>query len=1852
MSIDTIASPPRQTRRRTWILDLLLILILLVGAYLRANGLLWGEYQFLHPDERFLVWVGTDISPVDSLSQYFDAANSSLNPVNRGHGFYVYGTLPMFVTRYAVQAIFGHSGFNEMTQVGRVLSALADLLVVFLVYVVGKELYDKRVGVLAAAFSAATVLQIQQSHFFTMDTFINLFSFLAFYFAVRVLVDPSAFKKPVVAPAFALSSNTSSTIQPLPSTEPSPSPLPTPLFTFFKNPLFLYSLGFGIALGAAVASKLNAAPMALALPAAMVLRIIQLPKKERWPWAEKAIVYLAIAAVVSLLVFRVAQPYTFSGPGFFGLKPNPQWLANMRELRAQSSGDVDFPPAMQWARRSITFSGQNLVLWGLGLPLGLLALIGFLWAGWRMLKGEWQRHALIWGWTAMYFGWQSLALNPTLRYQLPIYPMLAIFAAWAVIHLWDTARVKADRKRIKDEGVTVAEASSSFRWGRLLAVFIGGFVVIATFVYAFAFTQIYSRPITRVEASRWIMQNIPGPINLHIQTTNGEVSQPLPFPYKSIVQPGVPYSIPFAPKTSGDLTEIYLPHVATLPGTSQPVDLSVIISNQPNGQEPLAAAGVQLSPSTENGTASTPATLPLDQPLPVVENQNYFMTFMVPGDQQAANLCGPLTLHIQADGQLVDETLPTPQTCFIQAGQPYQAAFSPIANGTLTQVSLSHPDDLQATPGTKQLTLAVLKPGEAEPAAIATLTADLSSSSGQAGQGLTFTLNQPVELIKGENYAIAINLDSGSGAISLAGNGIANEGEWDDGLPLRMDGYDPYGGIYPLDLNFNMYWDDNPDKLARFERIMNQSDYIVITSSRQWGSLPRIPERFPMTTVYYRNLIGCPPEKDIYSCYAEAKPGTFQGNLGFELVKIFQSDPKLGPLDINDQFAEEAFTVYDHPKVLIFKKTDAYDPQKVADILGAVDFSHVIRVPPMRATSHPADLTLPSERLAEQRAGGTWSELFNRLSLQNSSQVVSVVVWYLSVFLLGLMIYPFLRLAFPGLPDKGYPLARTAGMLILSYLVWLAGSYRIPFTRLTIGIVLALLALVGAFLAFHQRGDLRNELRKRGKYFLMIEGLFLAFFIFDLLIRLGNPDLWHPAKGGEKPMDFAYFNAVLKSTSFPPYDPWYAGGYLNYYYYGFVLVGALVKWLGIVPAVAYNLILPTVFSLIAMGAFSIAWNIYSRWLEGRELEISNKELVTGDQEMATGEQGGVAGDQELVTRDQGLGIGEEEAPITNPQSLITIHQSPNTNHRSYAFWVGLAAALLMVVLGNLGTVRMVVEGYEMLAAPNGVIESAGPLTRSVWVLRGFAKVLSGAPLPYGMGDWYWNPSRVIPPQGDVEPITEFPFFTVLYADPHAHLFAMPIALLALTFALAVLLGRGRWKNLWGAAAGFALGGLAIGALRPTNTWDFYTYLALGVVSVSYSLWRYFDVAPSRLRGLSFLSDMPKTSLKLLVALVGVIVLVGLSYLFYQPFAQWYSQAYGAVSQWKGPTTPIDAYFTHWGVFLFIIVSWMAWESRQWMADTPLSALRKLQPYWGLIWGLVGLLAAVVVLLLFLKVSIAWLALPLAAWAGVLILRPNQPDTKRFVLFLVGTGLFMTLFVEVVVLRGDIGRMNTVFKFYLQAWTLFAVSAAAALGWLLHALLEWSPNWRTAWKLALAVLLFGAALYPLMGGMAKIKDRMVPDAPHTLDGMAYMDYAHYDWKGDMDLSQDARAIRWMQENVQGSPVIVEANLRDLYRWGARFSIYTGLPDVVGWEWHQQQQRASLPSSWVSNRIQEIDDFYNTTDLAEAKSFLQKYDARYIIVGQLERNIYPGPGLEKFPAANGVLWKEVYRDGDTVIYEVMN
>ncbi|MBM3152088.1 MAG: hypothetical protein FJZ96_07790, partial [Chloroflexi bacterium] len=1078
----------------------------------------------------------------------------------------------------------------------------------------------------------------------------------------------------------------------------------------------------------------------------------------------------------------------------------------------------------------------------------------------------------------------------------------------------------------------------------------------------------------------------------------------------------------------------------------------------------------------------------------------------------------------------------------------------------------------------------------------ARLTSDFAVVDDPRGEPYTLTLDQPLPLLQGQ--ALYLRLLTSGGVLTFSGSAVANETDYDYGLPFRVAGYDGFGGIYRGDLNLQVYWDDNADKLARFQSALDQADFIFIPTNHQYGQITRLPERYPLTTAYYRALLGCPQGQDIIACYRQAEPGMYQGELGFELAATFESYPSLGSWTINDQSAEEAFTFYDHPKVLIFRKTADYDPACVQAILGSVDLAGVIHMLPGQADDYKS-LTLPLDRLAVQQAGGTWSQLFDYDWLQNRYPLLGLLLWYAFLLALGWAVYPLLRIALPGLADRGYPFARLAGMLLLAYLPWLAGSFEIPYSRLTIGIVFGLILLAGAGLAYTQRAELRREFKEKGVYFLVLEGFFLALLVIDLLIRIGNPDLWHPAKGGERPMNFSYFNAVLRSVTFPPYDPWFAGGYINYYYYGYVIVGTPVKLLGIVPSIAYNFILPTLFAMVGAGAFSIGYN--------------------------------------LLYRRQPGANGSSSRP---------------------AAWLpllgGMAASAGMVLLGNLGILRMYIWGAQRLIVPDSAAIARGNfLERTLWAIQGMIKSVMGEKLPYGAGDWYWFPSRVIPAPGDVEPITEFPLFTFLYSDLHAHMMALPLTLLVIACALSFVLAlrHASHRPVRELVPALVFAALVIGALKPTNTWDLYAYLPLGALALGYALWRYWPVDGPRW-------GLPPGLLRPLYALLGMTVLVGLSLLLYQPFSHWFAQGYSEIDNWKGSHTPLTSYLAHWGLFLFVIVSWLAWETRQWMASTPASALGRLRPYqfWIEI-GLVLLVAAALALGI-MGIRIVWLALPLAAWSGILVLRPGQDEMKRAVLFLVGTALALTLVVELIVLSGDIGRMNTVFKLYYQAWTLLSISAAAAFGWLLPEFRRWTEGWRTFWLAAGGALLAIALLFTFLATSDKMRDRWVPGIPHTLDSLDYMQYASYGNYGvTMELAEDYRAIHWLQENVIGSPVIVEAAPAGVqYGWHSRMTIYTGLPGVIGWEWHQIQQRV-LDSNAVRARGQEVDQFFNTTDLSLAQDFLAKYSVRYIIVGRLEWAKYTpttedtANGLLKFEAYEGRLWQEVYRDGQTVIYEVI-
>jgi YYY domain-containing protein len=1896
---DLSTSEPK-TQDYPWLGWIILVLILVVGAYFRFTGLNWDASQHLHPDERFLTMVESSLQPV-GLGQFFDTEHSTLNPNNVGYGFFVYGTLPIFIVRYLAEAVH-QTGYDQVFLVGRASSAAVDTLAVLLVYMIAQRMFRRRwLSLIAAAFYAFAVLPIQLSHYFAVDTFTNTFGLISFYCMAVIL-----------------------TAKPLQLAQ-----VDTPSGSWFWlrqgwSNVWPY-LGFGAAYGAALASKISIVPLAVLLPGAGFIVWTRLSPEERNRQWGVILRNLVLAGILAFIVFRIGQPYAFKGPSFFGIIPNQQWIDNLRTLQAQSNGDSDSPPELQWARRPISFALTNLVDWGVGLPLGLLAVAGFLWMGWRILRGGWREYSLIWLWTGAYFLWQGLSFTRTMRYEIPIYPMLAIIAAWMVIEMWDGLQSWFSRL-----GARLARVP----WGKILAALAGAAALTATFLWAFAFTRIYTRPMTRVEASQWIYQNVPGPVNLQIQTPQGQVSRPLSYPNDSSFTNGQGIQMAFTAQSDGAASELDLPSVnLTMVGAGSAQLIAELINPADNNQtlatgiqvvteslqqKPVAIAfdhaamlkkgtryalkvnlgGIlgtvslqsdlvlkvfnkttQISLDAKNVTiqpeqaytvrftskvngplrqVSLPVVMPkgtapiqaafsvsiidstgkllgntnpileltpgigasliqFDPAIQLTSGISYLITVDELNAGQPIQLNGSVMLNILDDSQ--NQVLPAP-THLIQPNAPFQTPFTAQTSGMLSAVKLAWASQQDPSArGADDLTVVVSDVTNTTVLGKAIAHVDLETGADPRGVPVLLTFDPPIAVENGTTYFM--QLAPAKGSLAIRGSAPANESSWDDGLPLRVDGLDGYNGIYTSGLNFEMYWDDNAAKLDRFVSTLNSADYIFISSNRQWATTTRVQERYPLTTEYYRALSGCPADQSIVWCYSVVQPGMWNGQLGFTLVKTFQSEPALGSWTFNSQFAEEAFTVYDHPKVLIFKKDPTYSTQKVEDLLGAVDLSKVIHVTPRKA-GVPGNLMLPSELWAQQQEGGTWADLFNRLAVTNQYPGIGAIVWYLFFLLLGWMMYPLVRLALGGLADHGYPLARVTGMVLLAFFVWLGGSSGIPFTRPMIWLVLAGLLVVNAVLFLLQRGDIIREIKQQPRYYLMIEALFLIFFLIDLGIRFGNPDLWHPAKGGEKPMDFSYLNAVIKSTSFPPYDPWFAGGYINYYYYGFVLIGVPIKALGIMPEIAYNLALPMLFAMVALGAFSVGWNLLSH----RRAD-------------------------------------EEEPPLLR---WLKVERRP--------FLAGFAAALGMLILGNLGTINMIWEGFQLLVVSQDVMQKGDLLARFGWMFQGMVKFIGGMQFPYNIGEWYWNPSRVIPG----EPITEFPNFTFLYADPHAHMIALPVTLLSLSWAISIVRAKWQWaagrSQAWSwlqFAFTFALGGITIGALRPTNTWDMPVYLVLGILAILYAVLRYAQppqcliILLDRMR--LFVAEMDEETevsslaeskwagwvLKFFtLALPAVLLLVTLAFVFYQPYANWYGQGYNALDPWTGDHTPMWSYRMQWGVFLFIIASWMVWETIDWMANTPVSAINKLRPYLFFIGGALLALIAAIIFLTVNNIAIAWVPLLLGAWAVVLILRPGQPDDKRIVLFMVGSALILTLAVEVIVLRGDLGRMNTVFKFYLQAWTLFSLSAAAALIWLMPAALRWvrRSNWGVVWQFVLIFLIGSAALFPLLAGRAKVEDRMSNETPHTLDGMAYMVTSQYgDQDVTMNLSADYMAIQWMQNAVKGSPVIVEANTSE-YRWGTRFTIYTGLPGVAGWSWHQRQQRAITPPEWVTGRIDQIGTFYTTSDETFVKDFLRQYNVSYIIVGQLEKAYYH-TGLDKFSRWNGKYWNEVYHDGDTAIYQVL-
>lgn len=223
----------------------------------------------------------------------------------------------------------------------------------------------------------------------------------------------------------------------------------------------------------------------------------------------------------------------------------------------------------------------------------------------------------------------------------------------------------------------------------------------------------------------------------------------------------------------------------------------------------------------------------------------------------------------------------------------------------------------------------------------------------------------------------------------------------------------------------------------------------------------------------------------------------------------------------------------------------------------------------------------------------------------STAAIVAIAGWYGVTLLLAWIAWPWLAWLWPALADRGYGVARIAGLAAAAAIAWWATWLGWPlWSRVGLAAVVAAGAIATLALGWRTRRRLGALLREHRADIATVEVLYAALFALGLVLRALDPDLWAPAFGGEKPMDYAYFNSVLAASTFPPTDPWFSGGRMNYYYFGWVLAAVPTKLLGTAAGLAYNLALATWLALTGTAAYALASNVVRPALTVRASRIA------------------------------------------------------------------------------------------------------------------------------------------------------------------------------------------------------------------------------------------------------------------------------------------------------------------------------------------------------------------------------------------------------------------------------------------------------------------------------------------------------------------------------------------------------------------------------------------------------------------------------------------------------------------------
>jgi len=886
-----------------------------------------------------------------------------------------------------------------------------------------------------------------------------------------------------------------------------------------------------------------------------------------------------------------------------------------------------------------------------------------------------------------------------------------------------------------------------------------------------------------------------------------------------------------------------------------------------------------------------------------------------------------------------------------------------------------------------------------------------------------------------------------------------------------------------------------------------------------------------------------------------------------------------------------------------------------------------------------------------------------------SREGLIVLGWWLWITLAGVAVFPLCMRLLSGLPDKGYTLSRTVGMMLVTFVFWLMASYG--FLDNSVGSIILswAIVLVLSLLIYVRFGNLRDIVawwRENKVVFIATEILFFGLFFAWVLFRAHQNQILFT----EKPMELAFMSAVQRSSSFPPNDPWMAGYAISYYYKGYVMSAMLSMLTGITSHIGFNLTIASQFALTGLTAFGVVYN------------------------------------------------------MVRSRAFERIEQFRNSSaSRGVAISIGLIGTLLMVLVGNFQGI-LIEAPYQSESMPQGYFEFWGTQERANFGEGEYEQDTDGILMdnPADWSSWWWfrasrvltdyNLDNTLPPNWHAQPIDEFPAFSFILADNHPHVLALPFAVMLIGMMLNIVLTV-RQPNGYE----ILLYGLSAGGLLFLNTWDGPIYI-VGLVGAE-ALRRLIRYD----KGFLDFEDWVQL-VRLGVILLAILIIA------YLPFLIGFrSQAGGILPNLLHPTL-FRRFFLMFGVFVIIIPVFLmieAWrgsvyKEQNWKLGLSIGALMVIgllvimltltamsaispviQQYvqgfltewggWGEVlpllvrrrieYGLTGLLLLIGVILVISRLF------PIVGkrQKDVDGINVTYPSATGVALLLIGMGLMLTAIPEFFYLKDNFStRINTIFKFYYQAWAVWSIAGAYAiysiigdsriprvalpvhaifggiitigiLGGLMYSVFgiyhrSWIESGRNStpanriyvppqeWENPMRLVSDGMTVTE---GTILFSDGNLNENPQTFiiqagqagvvsvveESVIIMPRLTLDGGSSMINDDDFAVVSCLSDLVDGDNAVVAEAVRDAYnaQYG-RVGALTGIPIVLGWENHERQWRGSTYPEVAGTRGEDMDKLFTAVDMEVVVDIINQYDINYILFGSTERSQYGSAGEEKF------------------------